>query len=255
MKPTLIVYDIETAPNIALTWGIYDQNVSKVVQPMYVLGFSYKELGKPVKACYIWDFKLYKTDPTNDIEVIKKWIEVASGADILIGHNSKQFDDRVMIGRAMVHNLDPPIPFQQVDTLRSTKQVAKFDSNKLDDLGEKFGIGRKLKHSGIELWWACMQGDKKAQKKMVDYNKQDVILTEKLYKHQLKYIKNHPSLSVFLRDSEACTKCGGHNITVDKKYRATNTNLYAYCHCNDCGSRMKFRVPEPQLQKMQYTGV
>lgn len=249
----IITWDLESAPNVGLVWGIYDQNVPKIVQKGYVMGFAWKPLGKKVQSCYIWDFPLYKTDPTNDIEVIKRWIQVASMADVLVGHNSKSFDDKMMMAGVMRHRLQPPTPFQSFDTKTSIKQVAKFTSNKLDDLGDEFGIGRKLQTGGIELWWACMNGDKKAQKRMVSYNKQDVVLTEKLYLHERTYAKSHPALNVLDRKPDSCPRCGGA-MELKNKYRATNTNLYAYYYCKECGGSAKSRIPEPKLphERMKY---
>jgi hypothetical protein len=78
----IITLDIETSSRLGLFFGnTYKANIAKTVQEMYVFGFSWKPLGKKVQSCYIWDFPLYKKDPTNDIEVVKKWVEVVSAAD------------------------------------------------------------------------------------------------------------------------------------------------------------------------------
>lgn len=257
MKPTIVTVDIETAPRVGLFFGpTYDANIAKVIAEMYVLGFSYKPLGKKVKSCFIWDFPLYKSEPTNDYEVALKWAEIASQSDILIGHNSRSFDDKVMMSRLMVHNIPPPEPWANVDTKNAVKRVAKFDSHKLDDLGESLGIGRKKQTGGIELWWACMQGDKKAQKKMVKYCEQDVNLTEKLYLKERPYMANHPALNVLSNKPKSCPKCGSTRIYAGMKYRATNTNLYQYFRCNDCGGNVRNRIPEYKQanEKMEYSG-
>lgn len=192
MQVPTITLDIETSPRIGLFFGnTWNANIAKTIQESYVLGFSWKPLGKKVQSCYVWDFKLYKKEPRNDIEVVKKWIEVVSDAQIVIGHNSRSFDDKVMMGRVIFHRLPPPIPFNTVDTKADLKKVSRNDSNKLDDLATNYGYGSKNDTGGIDLWWDCMNGDTKAQKKMVRYCEQDVALTEKLYLHERPYIK-HP---------------------------------------------------------------
>ena len=60
-----ITLDIETAPRVGLFFGsTYQPNIAKVIAESYVFGFSWKPLGKRVQSCYIWDFPLYKKDPT-----------------------------------------------------------------------------------------------------------------------------------------------------------------------------------------------
>ena len=41
-----ILFDIETTALVSRTWGIFDQNVIKVVEEWKILCFSYKRLGE-----------------------------------------------------------------------------------------------------------------------------------------------------------------------------------------------------------------
>lgn len=258
----LVTVDIETSARIGLFFGnTYKANIAKVVQDMYIFGFSWKPYKKKVQSCYVWDFPLYKKEPTNDIEVIKKWLEIVSEFDIVVGHNSRSFDDKVMMGRVISHRLPPPIPFATIDTKADLTRISRNDSNKLDDLGNNYGYGRKQETGGINLWWDCMQGDKKAQKKMVRYCERDVELTEKLYIHERPYIK-HPALNVVKGRPDACPRCGvSGRIVKSGKYRSTSTQLYQWYRCvaetdgRICGSMVKSRVAEPQLKtdRVKYT--
>lgn len=251
-----ITLDIETSPRVGLFFGsTYKANIAKVIEESYVFGFSWKPLGKKVRSCYIWDFPLYKREPRNDIEVVKKWLEVVSASDIVVGQNSRSFDDKVMMGRAIVHRLPPPTPFATIDTMADTKRVARYDSNKLDHVAKQYGFGGKNETGGIDLWWACMLGDKKAQKKMVRYCEKDVVLTEKRYLRERPYYKTHPALNVLEKKPDACPKCGGDRIWAGMKYRATNTNLYQYFRCQTCFANVKARIPEYKQaqERVKYT--
>lgn len=261
MLPKTTTLDIETSPRIGLFFGNeYKAQISKTIQESYVFGFAWKPLHKKVQSCWIWDFPLYKKDPTNDIEVVKKWIEVVSDLDIVIGQNSRTFDDKVMMGRVMMHHLDPPTPFATVDTMADTKRVARYDSNKLDYVSKQYGFGGKQDTGGIDLWWDCLdvpgfkKGDPKAQKKMVRYCEHDVILTEKRYDWERPYYKNHPAVNVFIGRPKACPHCGQENMIANIKYRATSSLLYQYFRCSDCGGTAKARIPEPlaKTNKVQY---
>lgn len=252
MKERIVTLDIETSPRIGLFFGsTYKPNIGKVIQESHVFGFSWKPLGRKVQSCYIWDFPLYKKDPTNDIEVVKKWLEVVSNHHIVVGQNSRQFDDKVMMGRVIVHQLPPPSPFASVDTMADTKRVARYDSNRLDDVAKQYGFGGKAETGGIELWWACLQGDKKAQNKMVKYCERDVILTEKRYLRELPYYKTHPSLSLIRGHMEACPRCGGYKLQ-SRGYSYTTSNKYQRFQCQTCGRWSRKRLAEFTPNKVEY---
>lgn len=240
-----VTWDLESSFNIGGYFGpTWDVNIAKVIQHHYVLGFAWKYLGeRKVYSCYIWDFPLYKKQPRNDIEVIKKWREVMLSADIACGHNSDSFDNKVMTGRLMVHNL-PPVPLPQlVDTKKMAKRVARFDSNKLDDLGELFGIGRKI-HTDANLWWDCMQGVESAQRKMVRYNKQDVKLTEQVYLRMRPHAATHPNVANITGRPTACPVCGEEGFMWAQGIRYTKTGQYRRWQCKSCGSYVSDRKQE-----------
>lgn len=240
-----LVYDIETAFRIGGFFGpTYDVNVAKVIGEGYVMGFAWKFVGdKRVQSCYIWDFPRYKRQPQNDIEVIKKWRELMTNTDIVIGHNSDQFDNKVMTARMLVHRLPPLSMPQLVDTKKMVKRVARFDSNKLDDLGEALGLGRKI-HTNVELWWGCMQGNPKSQKQMVKYNKQDVTLTEKLYQTLMPYDIRHPNVANIEDRPDACPKCGVEGFMWAQGWRYTKTGRHQIFQCKSCSSKSTLRKAE-----------
>ena len=247
MKSSIMIYDLESTPHMGLYFGrAYDVNIAKTVKTGYVMGFAWKFLGeKKAHSCYIWDFPLYKKQPRNDIEVIKKWVELVQKSSVLVGHNSDSFDNKVMMGRVMVHKLPPIALPQTVDTKKAIKRIARFDSNKLDDLGEMFGIGRKIK-TDIDLWWDCMQGVKKAQALMVEYNKQDVYLTEELYLLERSYMVNHPNMANIEDRPNACPKCLAEDGFWAQGFRITKTAKYRRFQCKSCGSYVSNRGKSPE---------
>lgn len=247
-----LTLDIETSPRIGLFFGsTYKPNIGKVVQESIVYGFSWKPLGKKVRSCYIWDFPLYKKDPLNDIEVVKKWVEVVSG-NIVIGQNSRAFDDKVMMGRVIVHQLEAPIPFMTIDTMADTKAIARYDSNKLDDVSKQYGFGGKNPTGGMDLWWDCLEipgwkkADPKQQKKMVRYCERDVELTEKRYLHERPYYKRHPAMNVLENKPDLCPRCAKGKVKDLYAYNSTKVGQYMYgcCQNPECGFKPKYRTPE-----------
>jgi DNA polymerase elongation subunit (family B) len=255
----ILTYDIETAPAIGLFFGKpYDVRIAKIIQHEYVFGFAYKWMHeKKIRTCYIWDFPLYKTDPTNCVEVIKKWAELASSADIILGHNSDQFDYRQMHGRLMLYKIPPIAKPLMVDTKKLQKKISYEPSYKLDDLAQKYGIGRKQKHDGIDLWWDCMAilGFKKAvvkrQKEMVSYNKRDTLITELLYLDQRSYAENHPNIANIEGRPDACPRCGAEGMMISAGYKYTTTGRYRWWQCKECGRKSRGRKAE-KTEKPNY---
>lgn len=245
MAGRICFYDVETAMNIGGYFGpTYDVNIGKVIQKGFVMGFAWKWEGKPrIYSCYIWDFPLYKKEPRNDINVIKKWVEVMQESDLVVGQNSDQFDNKVMYGRLMIHNLPPLAMPQTADTKKMVKRIARYDSNKLDDLAEQFGYGKKIK-TDIDLWWDCMTGVKKAQKQMVTYNKRDVEITEKVYLHLLPHAQGHPNMANIIGRPDACPKCGDEGFLMAQGIRYTKTGQYRRWQCKNCGSYVSSRTQE-----------
>lgn len=240
-KPKVLLFDIETMANLVYVWGKYEQNVIAYERHWYMLTFAYKWLGE--KKTYVKalpDYATYKKDKYNDIELVKDLWKLFDEADIIIAHNGNSFDIKKSNARFIKHKLRPPSPSKYIDTKLVAKKYLKMDSNKLDDLGDYFGIGRKINTGGFELWLGCEAGDKKAWKKMCDYNIQDVVLLEKVYLEMLPYMTNHPDISIHtMGDELGCKNCGGYN-NQKRGFTATRgvsglIKKQRY-QCQDCGA-------------------
>lgn len=235
-KVKILLYDIETAPIVSYTWGIWEQDVIEVKEEWYILSVAYKWLGdKRTKVMSLPNFELYKKEPKNDRELVKALWNLFDEADVIIGHNSDAFDNKKSTARFIQHKLPPPSPYKSVDTKKVAKKYFKFDSNKLDHLGQYFDIGRKLKHEGFSLWLGCMSGNKKSWKKMCDYNIQDVILLEKVYLKMLPYMTNHPNMNLLTDETHNCPNCGGNNVN-KRGFNYTRTTKAQAYQCKDCFS-------------------
>lgn len=233
-EPKILVYDIETSPHLIEAWGTYQTDALKVVRESYILCFAYKWLGqKKTHVVALPDFKTYKKDPENDGELVKALHSLFDEADIVIAHNGDKFDQKKSNRRFLMHGLTPPSPFRTVDTLKVARSQFASPSNRLDDLGAHLGLGRKVQHTGKNLWFDCMAGDEKAWDLMKKYNKQDVDLLEAVYNVLVPWAKNHPNVTVYTGE-EACPKCSSFNV-IKRGIRHTNASSYQRYYCNDCG--------------------
>lgn len=239
----ILLFDIESAPNLSYTWGKYEQNVLSFEREGYMLCYAYKWYNETsTKVVSLTDFPLYEKEPTNDRELVKSLHALFNEADIIIAHNGDSFDIKYANGRFLVHGLQPPTTYQTIDTLKIARQNFKLNSNKLDDLGKVLGIGRKVETGGFELWLGCMAGDYKSWKLMRRYNKQDVDLLNDVYDRLKAWKKNHPSI-IADQDAERprCIVCGSEHLE-KAGFEFKGGAKKQRWKCKDCGKNLYTNV-------------
>lgn len=236
-KARIAFFDIETSPSRGYFFNLYKEgNILEVDKYWKILSFSYKWLGdEKAHVVAMSDFPRYKKDKDDDTDVVKALWELADKADVLVAHNGNDFDIKRMNARFLALGMKPPTPYKTVDTKRIAKAYFKFDSNKLDDLADYLGIGRKLETGGKELWFKCMDGDKKAWNLMKRYNKWDVVLLEKVYKKMLPFITNHPNLNLLHGTTHSCPNCGEAKLQ-KRGMSITRTSKSVRYQCTGCGA-------------------
>lgn len=235
VEPKILLYDIETAPSKGWYWRRWETDIIEEENDWYVLSFSYKWLGeKTVYVKALPDYKLYKKDPENDRDLMVDLHALMSKAHICIAHNGDDFDSKKANTRFIIHKMSPPEPYRSIDTLKVARRFFKFSSNKLDDLANYLGIGRKVQTGGKKLWFDCMDGVKSAWAKMKQYNKQDVVLLEQVYLRLRPWMSQHPNLGVFSDEEVSCPKCQSTHLQSRGK-AITNSGTHNRFQCQDCG--------------------
>lgn len=234
-KPKVLFFDIETAPNLAYVWGKYEQDVIAFESEWYLLSVAYKWMGEDEVHCITIQGK--KGD---DKKLAKKLRDLFDEANIVIGHNGDAFDIKKAKARFVFHGLKPPSQFATVDTYKVAKRYFNFNSNKLNDLGIYLKVGQKVKHTGFDLWLGCMADKKESWALLKKYNKQDVVLLEKVYNKLLPWMESHPNMAL-LQDREGCPKCGSKHIHKDGVY-ANSMSLQQRWECQKCNGKFKTRL-------------
>lgn len=228
----VIFLDIETAPSVGWVWGKWEQNVLDFKEDGYTLSFCTKVLGeKGVLTKALPDYPNYDKDKKDDRNIIAELWEILNQADIVIAHNGDKFDLPWINARFVSLGFHPPSPYQIFDTLKVARKKFEFKSNKLDDLCRDLGIGRKIPHTGFNLWKACMDGDLKAWRQMKRYNKRDILLLEELYYRFRPWANTHPNVN---KGQQNCIRCGSDKIKQDG-FRFTALRKKGKMHCLDCG--------------------
>jgi hypothetical protein len=231
-SPKVLFLDIETSPNVVHCWGLFNQfiGINQIIKPSKTISWAAKWFDEDV----IMFDSVYQSTDKQMLDGIYKLI---NEADVLIHYNGKSFDIPVLNRDFILHGLTPPKPTQEIDLLTVVRRRFRFASNKLQYVVKELGLGEKVSHEGHELWVKCMEGDKDAWFTMERYNRQDVLLTEKLYKIVRGWVPNHPNLGMFSDSVDrCCPNCGGTNLS-SRGYRYTKTRKYKRYKCRDkrCG--------------------
>jgi uncharacterized protein YprB with RNaseH-like and TPR domain len=214
---------------MAHVWGLWQQNVAinQLVSSSYTLCWAAKWLD---------DDKVYfdsvaKSKPKMMLHSIHRLMDEA---DAIITYNGVKFDIPTLNKEFLLHGFAPPAPYKQIDLLMTCKSKFRFPSNKLDYVSQVLNVGSKVKHEGHELWVQCMAGNKAAWKRMQEYNEQDVVLLERVYKKILPWIDKHPNRAT-AEEGVCCPNCSSIHYQ-RRGTHVTTTQKYIRYQCQDCGT-------------------
>lgn len=237
-SPRILFLDIETAPSVAVTFDRWNANFTR----KHIL----REGGWLITAAWSWqgEDKIYgaavtreDTKTGNDVYVVENLIEAIEEADIIVGHYIKKFDIPTIRSRCLINGLHDIKPVKIVDTCELAKSM-KFNTNKLDDLCAYLGIEQSKIPTEISLWVECANGNQFAIDKMLEYNKQDIVLQKLLYERLKGFDRKSPNMGV-MQNKFACPSCGSENVTSTGWSVFRGQTEYQEYSCDDCGKRSR----------------
>ena len=235
-QPKVLFYDIETSPIIGYTWGVWQQDVVQIKEDWQILTIAWKWIGdKKVSVIGQDDLPGYKPGVNNDLEITKVLRELLDQADIVVAHNGNQFDQKKVRTRIVIHGLEPPSPFKQLDTKQIAKQYFAFTRNNLKWIAKDLQVAQKGDPGGFETWEGCLAGDKKAWKHMKKYNKQDIPPLEDIYLKFRPWVHNHPNMARLGDRPDACPKCFAVGTMTRQGYKRTTVGKKPQYKCTSCG--------------------
>lgn len=249
----ILILDIETAPIKAFVWNIWNVNVQlcQIESDWFCLTWAAK---------WLFDDKVYSGCVTpkeavrqDDKRMIAGIWKLVNEADLVIAHNGEKFDMPKLNTRFLIHGLNPPLPYQQIDTLKHIRRNFGFTSNKLDYVNQLLNLERK-KETSFELWRGCYEGNKEALAQMLDYNIQDVRILENTYLRIRPWIKPHPNLGLFILDEKQsrCPCCGSADLKDEGKNYLTTANVYELLRCNNCGASARKRTSAITIKQRRH---
>jgi uncharacterized protein YprB with RNaseH-like and TPR domain len=240
----ILFFDVETAPMAGSVWSLWNNNVSlnQLERDWYVLSWAAKWQHEDE---VMYQDKSSSWDNEDDSELLLGIWQLLDEADIVVGQNSKAFDEKKLNARFILNGMKPPSSYRSIDTLEIAKKHFGFTSNKLEymthNLCKKY---KKLNHgtfAGFELWKECLRGNPEAWAEMQDYNKFDVLALEELYNILRPWYKQHPNLNIYREDTNNKCVCGSDNFC-HSGYHYTNMSKFDKWKCEDCGAEVRGKI-------------
>jgi hypothetical protein len=234
--PKVLVFDIETLPLEVFSWGLNKQFIShdNIIKEWCVLSWSAKWLmGDEIFGDCLTSDEAVNRD---DERIINSVWDAIDQADVLVAHNGRRFDIRKLNARFIWHELQPPSPFEMIDTYKDSVAQFAFTSFKQDYMTKFFKLNEKL-DTDFKLWIRCANGEQEALDKMYKYNRHDVMGLEDLYLKLRPWMTRHPSMNLYYDDmqDERCPRCGSVDTEpINKKYH-TMAGTYQTYRCGNCG--------------------
>lgn len=243
--PKILVFDIETAPLLGYVWGLWENNVAlnQIHSDWYVLSWAAKWLGESASKVMCQSQRDAK-HIEDDSKILKEIWKLLDEADIVITQNGKQFDQKKLNARFVIHGMQPPSSYKHIDTKMIAKKYFGFTSTKLEYMADKLCVKyKKLKHSkfsGFELWRECLAGNQAAWDEMEKYNKYDVLVLEELYR-RLSPWDNSINFNLYSGSVENVCRCGSKDMKRNG-YCYTRVGKYRRFKCRSCGAESRGRT-------------
>jgi len=230
----ILIYDIETSRVSAkLFWtGKTYINYKQIRGEPTIISVSWKWLGEDKVHHLKWDMKTH-----TDEQLMKDFLEVYNTADMVVGYNNKNFDDRWINARAMKYNLFVNVHVKSFDLIKQSKRLFRLLSYSMAFLADYIGVTLKQSHEGILMWDMIEDGTPEQQaeyiQKMIDYNVGDIITTEEIYLKIRKYMGHVVHVGAFEGGEKySCPHCGGTDVSLFKAIRTASGTLQYIMKCN-----------------------
>jgi len=235
-KPKIrrLFFDLEVSPNVALCWSAgWEQTIpyQNIVKERAIICACYKWEGERRVYCLRWD-------NGDDKQLLQEFVKILESATEVIGHNSDKFDLKWLRTRCAFHGIPMSVLIQGVDTLKISRGRFKFNSNRLDYIGQFLGVGGKEKIEDYGGLWrkVTLENNKAALAKMISYCKRDVVLVEDVFHKLQAYAPVKTHAAVMAGGSKAdCPGCASSKVQ-RRGYRITAAGVRKQImSCQSCG--------------------
>lgn len=251
----VLYIDIETSPNVADVWGLFNQNVglSQLRESQRIIGVGYRWRGGG-KAKWVGEYDRETGLLSNRIGMLKLVHRLYDEADVVVTYNGDSFDHKHLNAEWVVEGMPPPSPVQSLDLFKVVKKNFRFPSKKLAYVADRLVGDTKIANGGHVLWRHCLDPDVDAERRrrawglMSRYCRQDVDLLEPLHDVLEPWLSGSVNFALLNGPSAelGCPKCGSREL-VKRGFAYSATRAYQRYRCKGCkgwskGSKMAWSI-------------
>lgn len=256
-KPTIIVWDIETSYSLAATFNFFQTTIphDNILRDWNLLSVAWKKLGENK----VHVETVPATATCDDAHLCQLVQEITDEADCLIHHNGDRFDIKKLNARIIYNGLQPIKNMPKCyDTLKIARNNFAFSSNRLDYIAKFLGYPGKVDTpKGMWLDLLIDMQEKagyseayvdKLLRSMAKYNKNDVAITEYVFKtlngyittpwlDSLYYVEDDvkDKASNYVCKNPECPSVGKSNILLRGHLQQASGRYKRRYTCKDCG--------------------
>lgn len=213
----IMVYDIETCRATAKLFWTGKQYVSyrQIKEEPRIITIAWKWLGQDDVHSLTWD------DEQSDEEMVKEFLKSYNRADMVIGFNNDNFDNRWINARAMKYGFEVDTHIKSMDLMKQEKRLFRMIGYSMDYSSLFAKVERKQSHEGILMWDMVEEGSKEQQaeymSKMLEYNIGDIVTTEELYLRLVPYLRHKVHFGVMNGEEKwTCPNTGSKDVQLHK---------------------------------------
>lgn len=244
----ILIYDIETSRIPAMVWWTGKQYIShdQLKDEAKIISIAYKWLGDDKITVLTWD------ENHDDRNMLVEFLKVYNSANMVVGQNNDNFDNRWINARAAKHNLPVNTFVRSFDIQKEAKRLFRLPSYSMKYIAKFFGLELKGEHEGIIMWDKIQSGNAQEQKeylkKMCDYNKQDIVVTEEMFLYLRKYMGQKTHFGVLNGEAKwTCPASGSKNIKLLKTTVTPAGTIQRIMYCND--SDITYKITNKQYME------
>lgn len=145
IRPKILYFDIETALMEVAVFSLYQPQKyisnAAIIQSSYITTWAACWVDSDAEYQYIYSDRVREDEArANSDRRALQWLwQLMDRADYIVGHNSDQFDVKLVNYRFFRNGMGLPYTFKQSDTLKLARKYFRAESNKLDYLARISG--------------------------------------------------------------------------------------------------------------------
>lgn len=238
----VLFLDIEVSEGVGTFYDAYKGRIRRILQGQIIMSVSWQFQDEDeVHVRKLPDYAGYTPGIFNmdDRALCEELYPIINSAHLIVGHNAKKFDLKILNQRFFKHGLMPTEKFVVEDTLLMLWKYFALQRNTLDYACDFIGLPSKTRLRHSDFVDGCYEGNMEDWDGLATYNQKDVFITRAFYAKISPWHHTHHNLNLIKRAGQLCYVCLA-NGKEGKDYRKaepryTKTFARQGYTCNNCG--------------------